>query len=254
MWNGETYAVEFYMVCTRGDYSDGPVEPEVSISSGDGYTTYTATVVYENEEYTESKTVYDTTKPLAVGQTYLIGDTIAMEGTVYFPDDCEGARRTSMSGYTPIVDVGFEEEMQQTSYDAIILDNYQFVRMDDEMGSAAGEMPEWLFTPNDSTLVGVKIVSGSGTDSDPYVLAPVYGISVTYEANDGIFNTVEGYSVTQYYAQASGGVHVNPIAENPESSGKLFIGWFTDEYGEEKFDFSTPITGSITLYAGWVSI
>ena len=103
-------------------------------------------------------------------------------------------------------------------------------------------------------LVGVKIVSGSGTDTDPYVLAPVYGISVTYEANDGIFNTVEGYSVTQYYAQASGGVYVNPIAENPESSGKLFIGWFTDEYGEEKFDFSTPITGSITLYAGWVSI
>ena len=252
----ETFTVEFYMICERGDYHTDPISVDLVTTEEDGYTLYTATAVYEDVEYTESKTVIkNTEKPLEVGATYRIGDTIAISGTVYFSDDYTSAKRTSMSGPTPIIGVG-SEDGTQTSYDAVMLQNELFVRMDDN-GWAAGETPEWLFTSSDSEIVGVTITGGSGTAEDPYTLAPVYGVTVTYKANDGVFNVAEGYSVTQYYTEqeVSDGVHAIPIAENPEASGRLFIGWFTDEYAIEKFDFEkTPITESIILYAGWIAV
>ncbi|MBO4354306.1 MAG: InlB B-repeat-containing protein, partial [Clostridia bacterium] len=255
--NADGYAVEFYMVCTREDYQDGPISVELTTSEGDDYVLYTATVVYNEKEYTESKKVVKTEKPLEVGETYTVGDTMIIDGNVYFSDDYERASRTSMTGNTPLVDVGYLEGTTQTdSFDAIIIENDQFVRVDDN-GWAAGETPEWLFTPSDKSIVGVKVESGSGTDTDPYVLQPVYGVKVIFEANDGVFNTTEGNSVTQYYTEQEieDGVYAIPPAENPESSGKLFLGWFTDEYATEKFDFEkTPITESITLYAGWIGI
>ena len=253
---GETYSVEFHMVCERGDYQDGPNSAELLTTEEKGYTLYTATAVYDNVVYTENKKVVKNTEhPLEVGATFKIGDTIDLNGTVYFSDDYSGAERTSMSGPASIVGVGYESGTQ-TSYAAVMLQNDQFVRMDDN-GWAAGETPEWLFTSSGGDIVGVTISGGSGTEEDPYTLTPVYSVTVTYNANDGVFNTIEGYSVTQYYTdeEVSSGVYAVPIAENPESSGKLFIGWFTDEYATEKFDFeNTPITESITLYAGWVSI
>ena len=252
----ETFTVEFYMICERGDYHTDPISVDLVTTEEDGYTLYTATAVYEDVEYTESKKVIkNTEKPLEVGATYKIGDTISISGTVYFSDGYESAKRTSMSGSTPIIGVG-SEDGTQASYDAVILQNDLFVRIDD-FGAAAGETPEWLFTSSDSEIVGVKITGGSGTAEDPYTLTPVYGVKVTYEANDGVFNIAEGYSVTQYYTEqeVSDGIYAVPIAENPEASGRLFIGWFTDEYAIEKFDFDkTPITESIILYAGWIAV
>ena len=43
------------------------------------------------------------------------------------------------------------------------------------------------------------------------------------------------------------------IAEpgRPSKTGWVFGGWFTDEACTKKFDFSTPMTDDLTLYAGW---
>ena len=38
----------------------------------------------------------------------------------------------------------------------------------------------------------------------------------------------------------------------PTAEGFTFFGWFTDPEGEDFFDFNTPITGNITLFAKWV--
>ena len=38
----------------------------------------------------------------------------------------------------------------------------------------------------------------------------------------------------------------------PNKSGFSFEGWYTAETGGTKFDFSTPITGDVSLYARWV--
>jgi uncharacterized repeat protein (TIGR02543 family) len=44
-----------------------------------------------------------------------------------------------------------------------------------------------------------------------------------------------------------GGTALKP--EDPEKVGYTFVGWFTEE--DVEFDFDTPITASITLYAHW---
>lgn len=38
----------------------------------------------------------------------------------------------------------------------------------------------------------------------------------------------------------------------PTRDGYKFMGWYTDKEGSTKFDFNTPITENITLYAKWV--
>ena len=67
------------------------------------------------------------------------------------------------------------------------------------------------------------------------------------------------YAVTFNYkddktATATQNVEYNNMATEPQKvdrPGYRFLGWFTDEECTEKFVFTTPITKSMTLYAGW---
>ncbi|MCL2828336.1 MAG: InlB B-repeat-containing protein [Oscillospiraceae bacterium] len=45
----------------------------------------------------------------------------------------------------------------------------------------------------------------------------------------------------------------NPVAEpnTPSRDGFNFIGWFLDEAGTQRYDFSTPVTTDLDLYARW---
>ena len=47
-----------------------------------------------------------------------------------------------------------------------------------------------------------------------------------------------------------GGVVTRPA--DPARDGWKFEGWFTDEACTEAYDFATPVTGDITLFAKWV--
>ena len=50
-------------------------------------------------------------------------------------------------------------------------------------------------------------------------------------------------------------VNENDLARNPEDPtkpGNVFAGWFSDPELTKQFDFSTPITQNITLYAKWI--
>ena len=86
-------------------------------------------------------------------------------------------------------------------------------------------------------------VSGSMPDSDVTV-------DVTYTAKD--------YTVTH---ESNGGstvpsqtVKYNETANkpaDPTKSGYTFAGWYTEEKLTNKYDFATPVTGNITLYAKW---
>ena len=51
-------------------------------------------------------------------------------------------------------------------------------------------------------------------------------------------------SETVYY-----GAPVSP--KSPEIEGMVLIGWYTDEEFTSKYDFSSPVTGDMTLYAKW---
>lgn len=86
-------------------------------------------------------------------------------------------------------------------------------------------------------------VSGSMPDSDVTV-------DVTFTAKD--------YTVT---CESNGGstvpsqtVKYNETANkpaDPTKSGYTFAGWYTEEKLTNKYDFATPVTGNITLYAKW---
>ena len=45
----------------------------------------------------------------------------------------------------------------------------------------------------------------------------------------------------------------NTVAKptDPTKSGKTFTGWYTDIFATKLYDFSTPVTSDLTLYAGW---
>ena len=65
--------------------------------------------------------------------------------------------------------------------------------------------------------------------------------TVTYESNGG--STVPSQTV-KYNETA------NKPAD-PTKSGYTFAGWYTEEKLTNKYDFATPVTGNITLYAKW---
>ena len=86
-------------------------------------------------------------------------------------------------------------------------------------------------------------VSGSMPDSDVTVdvTFTAKDYTVTYESNGG--STVPSQTV-KYNETA------NKPAD-PTKSGCTFAGWYTEEKLTNKYDFATPVTGNIALYAKW---
>ena len=66
--------------------------------------------------------------------------------------------------------------------------------------------------------------------------------TVTFKSNGG--STVEAQTVDK-----------DSTLESPYTSkaGNLFSGWYTDEALTTKYDFSSKVTGDLTLYAGWTA-
>ena len=90
-----------------------------------------------------------------------------------------------------------------------------------------------------------QIVSGTIAANGGLVLRLYYDRStytITFSSNGG--NAVPSQNGIRY-----GGSVVEPIA--PTRTGYTFGGWFTDTGLTSTYDFSTPVTGGITLYAKW---
>ena len=79
---------------------------------------------------------------------------------------------------------------------------------------------------------GVYIPPSGGTPSS---------YTVTFNSKGG--SAVDSVTVTS-------GATISAPAE-PTKEMKVFTGWYTDSACTNLFDFTTPITGNITLYAGW---
>lgn len=68
--------------------------------------------------------------------------------------------------------------------------------------------------------------------------------TVTFVLNDGTDGAYELQTVT------NNKLAKQPLVD-PSRKGYKFEGWYDDETMTNKYDFSTPVTGNITLYAGW---
>ena len=147
----------------------------------------------------------------------------------------------------------------QTTSDAYI------ASIDHSNGIYAGD-------PGTATLTGILVPSGksyqfdangNGTEIDWTAVIPegmLKTVTATVTVSESAVEPTTSYTVT---FESNGGSAVDPqtVEENalaaeptaPTRSGYRFTGWYTDAALTEQFVFTTPITGDITLYAGWRS-
>jgi uncharacterized repeat protein (TIGR02543 family) len=112
------------------------------------------------------------------------------------------------------------------------------------VGTSAGPgistSPISLFVDPGTPYVAYKNTGGNATVMYYPPPAPTY--TVTFDSNGG--STVTSQSVS-YDGTAT-------APSPPTMTGSTFAGWYTDNTTfNNAFDFTTPITGDITLYAKW---
>ncbi|MBR6204836.1 MAG: InlB B-repeat-containing protein [Candidatus Methanomethylophilaceae archaeon] len=73
--------------------------------------------------------------------------------------------------------------------------------------------------------------------------SPTQSYRVAFDTNGG--------STGSFQVVKSGGLLTKP--EDPTRSGYRFQGWYTAASGGSKYDFSTPVDSSFTLYAHWAA-
>lgn len=112
----------------------------------------------------------------------------------------------------------------------------------------------------------IKLSDGSRSSvgGDGYVSIPDYNLivdklyitnsegkgtcDITFDANGGTFDGAD----TLKQAIMFGSNLSEPIAPTHSDGSKMFGGWYTDRACTEAFDFNSPVTDNITLYAKWV--
>lgn len=107
---------------------------------------------------------------------------------------------------------------------------------DGSFGQAAGKI---LYYPWDATGFSTPVWQGYNTE----VLAPVEMFTVTFDSRGG--------SMVDPVAVRDGDTVAAPV--DPTRADHWFTGWYTDAATTQPFDFATPITSDLTLYAGWES-
>ena len=71
---------------------------------------------------------------------------------------------------------------------------------------------------------------------------PVYSVKFEMNGHGGMA------PATQYIEEGK----TAAVPEEPTDAEYTFVGWFVDENCTTAYDFATPVTANVTLYAGWV--
>lgn len=95
-----------------------------------------------------------------------------------------------------------------------------------------------VFNGTDEEWANITFEEGNDSFLAP---APIVNYTVTFETNGG--SSVDAQKV------ARGESAVEPAA--PTKMGYTFEGWYADAEGTTAYDFTTPVTGDITIYAKW---
>lgn len=120
----------------------------------------------------------------------------------------------------------------------------------------------WLNYSNgtNSSSYEVRALSGKATESGTY--------TISWSIDDGKMHTTNGSctiiigspSNTVSFSSEGSVIHTETVEPNatvqsytpPTREGYIFDGWYTDTSFQIPFDFNTPITSDITLYAKWI--
>ncbi len=75
-------------------------------------------------------------------------------------------------------------------------------------------------------------------------------VNVTFDANGGWLDSINGEEVTRVVSVKSGEAVARPM--HPVKSGETFDWWYTEAEGGERWEFDTAVTEDMTLYAQWI--
>ena len=112
---------------------------------------------------------------------------------------------------------------------------------------------EWYNIKNVYAKTGTtEITKVSGEENTYSFTMPASDITIVAVAERPNFTVTfdsQGGSAITPATVAKGAALTKPAA--PSWAGRGFAGWYTDAECTEKYDFTTPVTGNITLYARW---
>ncbi|MFQ9799252.1 MAG: InlB B-repeat-containing protein [Clostridia bacterium] len=95
------------------------------------------------------------------------------------------------------------------------------------------------------------VTTGAGKTTQ--VAAPAI-CRVTLYAGEGSFDPMDDWENTSTWLVVSGGEVTPPTVENqqaPKRKGYTLKGWYTNTDLDQEYDSGQPVTGDISLYAGW---
>ena len=227
-------------------------------------------------------------KGIFSNRTYLqdaIGDEDIISLTLHYPDEvqtyCAGKNTTINKKHLPMPQIdhySFEDWYTDEAYTSSVNDSQYAVTGDLDLyakyvpnsykvsfytGDDSVTIPDQPVTYNDTATEPVKPVrtgytfDGWYTDQEcmtPYDFStPVTG-NITLYAKWSLasyvitFDSMGGSSLVSQQVTYNGSA-VTPPA--PTKAGYTFAGWFTDKNCTKSYDFATPVTDDITLYAKW---
>ena len=145
------------------------------------------------------------------------------------------ANSSSTRNYRTAVSYSSSEPIYPKKGESVTLKNNKVVHRNTNKGILFQGTNSFYLTNGDNTSV-VSITND---------------IATIYEAKEFVNFNLNG-SDAQIDTQIvdKNGKAIQPT--DPTRNGYIFMGWYTDAEGATKFDFNTPITENITLYAKWV--
>lgn len=107
-----------------------------------------------------------------------------------------------------------------------------------------------LHTTDEGVVILTATIADGKAPGVAYTQDFTIAVTKTAQAYVVAFQTSGGSSVGSQQVKA--GEKVNRPA-NPTRDGYNFTGWYLDGLCTMAYDFNAPVTGNLTLYAGWIS-
>ena len=271
----DTYKLDSYKVFKTGDEA---TTVDVTESNGtykftmpDYPVTVSATFVKKTHDVTTSctpaeggkVTIIDKTSPVTVGDSV----NINVAANAHYEIEAVTVNSESVTlgehgDYTftmPNKDVTISATFKKKQYSVTKTgNNVTFGELNDKY--TWGDTVEFTVTPdkwysvksvyvNDATVVITKVDGKENAYSFTMPQGDVVITAVTERPSFTVtFDSKGGSNITPKTV-ANGDVANKPGV--PVWAGRGFAGWYTDENYTQKYDFATPVTGNITLYARW---
>ena len=271
----DTYKLDSYKVFKTGDEA---TTVDVTESNGtykftmpDYPVTVSATFVKKTHDVTTSCTPAEGGKVIIIDKTspVTVGDSVNINVAANAHYEIEAVTVNSESvtlgehgDYTftmPNKDVTISATFKKKQYS--VTTNGEKVKFDGLNDKYTwGDTVEFTVTPdkwysvksvyaNDATVVITKVDGKENAYSFTMPQGDVVITAVTERPNFTVtFDSKGGSNITPKTV-ANGDAADKPGV--PVWAGRGFAGWYTDENYTQKYDFATPVTGNITLYARW---